>query len=126
MTIEKLTPEIIEACMDREAVEILRPDEEILEGDVWAEVQAFNTCVVSSEKIRIKFFDIARALYDPQAKSDDTQATVYFSMKALVESGKLTDRQVAIIEQVCRSFFFHGWHARGAVEEAEQLKRMAG
>jgi len=29
------------------------------------------------------------------------------------------------VGMLCDMFFWVGWHARGAVEEAEQLKRMA-
>src|SRR5690349_8053041 len=123
-SIEKLTPEIIEACMDQESVEILeRYDDEILR-DVWAEMHAFNECVLSSDAIRSEMFGIARALYDPEAKGSDSPSRIVESLQQLMKAGKVTEWQLHLIEQVCRQFFFLGWHARGAVEEVEELNRM--
>jgi len=125
-SIRKLTPEIIEACMDREDVEIFgQTDEEFFEGDLWSEIQAFSDCVVSSEKIRQEFLKITCALYDREGTSANNMEAVMDNLQGLLKSGKVTEWQLQLIEQVCRQFFFLGWHARGAAEKAEQLKRMA-
>ena len=122
----KLTSEIIEACIDREEVELLgRTDEDIWRSDIWEEMQVFTKCVLSSEKLRSELFGIANAVYADHGSSSDTADIMMKSFQEALKSGRVTETKIKILLQVCRQFFFVGWHARGAVEEVEQLKRMA-
>ena len=126
-SIKKLTPAIIEACMDRDDSELFgRSDEDILSADIWAELEAFNECVLSSEKVRLELFGIARALYEGQATRIDSVDIAVRSLQDLIKAGKVTEWHLQVIEQVCRQFFFLGWHGRGAVEQAEQLRQLTG
>jgi hypothetical protein len=39
-------------------------------------------------------------------------------------SGELDMKRAVGVLQACAKFFMVGWHARGAIEDAETLKRM--
>src|SRR5262245_48882503 len=56
----------------------------------------------------------------------DTTIHTMESLKNLIQSGTVTAWQLQLIVQICRQFFFLGWPSRGAVEDAEQLKRNGG
>jgi hypothetical protein len=121
-SIRKLTPEIIEACMDRDTAEIIgRTDEDVLAGDVWGEIELFEKYVMASDKIRGELFGIISALYDSQADGATKQSVLMKRFQELVGSGKVTEHQVQLVTQACRTFFFLGWHARGAIEDAEKM-----
>ena len=125
ISIRKLTPELIEACMDRDIAEIIgRSEKEILAGDVWAEIELFDT-LMTSEKIRGELFGIISALYDDQATVITDLSVLRERFRELLLSGKVTDHQVELVTQTCRTFLFLGWHARGAVEGVDQLKSLA-
>jgi len=44
---------------------------------------------------------------------------------SLARAEHLNARLMFQVGMLCDMFFWVGWHARGAVEEAEQLKRLA-
>jgi len=93
-SIQKLTPEIIEACIDREEVEVLgRTDEDIRSSDVWEEMQVFAKCVLSSEKLRYGLFGIANALYADRASSSDTGDIMMKSLQEALKSGRVTEQK---------------------------------
>ena len=109
--------------MDRETAELIGPsEEEILEGDVWGEIELFNKHVMASDRIKGELFGIVAALYDEGAAGETEQAILLERFQGLLKSGKISEHQVQLVTQACRQFFFLGWHSRGAVEDAEKMK----
>jgi len=121
---QRLTSEIIEACLDRDVSEMIgRSDEEILEGDAWREISLFTDKVMASERLRCELLAVVATLFGPEeARSDDSYSVVMERLQALLKSGVVTDKKIEIVTQVCRQFFFVGWHSRGAIEDAEKMK----
>jgi len=127
ISIRKLTPEIIEACMDRDTAEIVgRNDEDILAGDVWGEIELFEKYVMASDKIRGELFGIISALYDDQPTGSTKVSQLLKRYQGLLAAGKVTAHHVQLVTQACRTFFFLGWHARGAIEDPEKVKELLG
>jgi hypothetical protein len=129
ISVRKLSPEIIEACLDRDTAELMgRTDDEILAGDVWGEIEAFNKCVMASERIRGGLFGIVSALYDPEVnENNNTDLSVLLErFQSMLRKGQVTEYHVHLVTQACRTFFWMGWHARGAVEDQDKLRNMIG
>jgi hypothetical protein len=148
LLMKKLTPEIIEACLDRDLAEIgNRSDEEILDTDLWREVALFTEHVLASEIIQSAVFAIAislcdeppsdhtrrmrgltsqhlRKLFEPGGLDELAARGELGGLEPLVRSKKLTSLRLQVLIESLREFFFIGWHARGAVEEAEQIRKM--
>ena len=114
--VQKLTPEIIENCLKRESAEILgRTGSETFDGEGWSEIQSFRSHVVSSEKLRAGIASVVSAIFDEPLEGDDGRGNV----ADLLQSDRVTFKHLQLIEDVCRQFFFLGWHSRGAVDEAD-------
>jgi hypothetical protein len=130
----KLTQEIIEACISRNVAELVgRQPEEIAASDLQAEKMHFVSLLQTSPILAGHVQMAALFFYDHEWLSKNRLPggglpgeKVRQRVIELMESGVLTnDRRVGLIE-TCAIFLSIGWHARGAVEEAERLERMTG
>ena len=119
-SIENVTAEIIEACMDRDVNEPSEEYEAVLETDVWAEHERFRNEIVSSPRLRSAMVLIAAALRSD--KFDPEHPPTAEAALDMYKSGEVTDWHVELAISSCRESFFHGWHARGALEDEGMLK----
>jgi len=108
ISLHRLTVEILEACISRESHAT----------DV-EELQAFLKAA-DCDLIRLQLFGVAASLQTGQAF--DTLEDV----ETFVGAGKLDLKRAVNVVCACIRFFIIGWHARGAVEETETLKRLVG
>ena len=76
--------------------------------------------IFSHERLQVHIVDLAAALAAPEGTY--TSATDW---KNLAESGVLNPELMQKVSLLADMFFWIGWNARGAAEEAEQLKRIA-
>jgi hypothetical protein len=91
-------------------------DEETLEfGE---DTTLFLNLVNQNDRLKGEMIGIAAALSVPEGKD-------YRDWQALAKSGHLNPTLMRNVQLLCDMFFWVGWYARGAVDEADQLKRMA-
>ena len=118
----RLTPELLDTCLDLESVEILgQQGIETFEGDSGLEIQAFTAHVASSERLRAGFLRVIGALFDERIESNVSVAAAQEHFQELLKSGKVTFKHLQVMEDVCGRLFLLGWHARGVVEQVELL-----
>jgi hypothetical protein len=100
------TAEAIEAALS--AYDAQRPD-----GSMNEEAVTFMTIMSSNERLRAEIAGAADFVAD-----DDLPEEL---------KGEFTPEHLRLykVNMLCDMFFWVGWHARGAIEEAEALKRMA-
>lgn len=119
-SIDSVTAEIIEACMDRDVNETSEEYDVVRETDVWAEHERFRNEIVGSSRLRSAMLLMAASLrsdkFDP-----DNPPTVEAALQ-MYKSGEVTDWHIELAISACREWFFHGWHARGALEDEGLLK----
>jgi hypothetical protein len=124
LSIRKLTTEILEAVIDKDWHVPGMSHEEMLASDFWAEAEIFDGIAMNSERLRETLGGTFWMVYDDMAESEGSAQQISCRLPEMTLSKELMDTRVAKILAVCRNFFLLGWHARGAAEEAEQLKRM--
>lgn len=119
-SIESVTAEIIEACMDRDVNETSEEYEAVRETDTWAEHARFRNEIVNSPRLRSAMVLIAASLrsdkFDPE-----NPPTVDAGLE-MYKSGEITDWHIELAISACREWFFHGWHARGALDDEGLLR----
>ena len=119
-SIESVTAEIIEACLDRDVQETSEEYEAVRETDTWAEHERFRDAILSSPRLRGTMVLMAASLrsdrFDPE--NPPTAAAAL----AMYEAGEISDWHIELAISACREWFFHGWHARGALEEEGLLR----
>jgi hypothetical protein len=119
----KLTPEIIESCLELGLVEALgRADAKILEEDAWQEIQAFNDHLVSNERLHAGLLDIICAVFDEPVEGAQDVSKRKEHFYRLLKSGRVTLKHAQVITNACRQFFFLGWYSRDAAEKAKRHK----
>jgi hypothetical protein len=101
-----LTTEVLEACISRESV---TNDPE--------ELRAFLDAA-NCFTIQLQLFGVAAVLQTGRAFKTIGEVEDFF------HSGGLDMERAANVLQACMKFFMVGWHARGAIEDAETLRRM--
>jgi hypothetical protein len=119
-SLENVTAEIIEACMDRDVNETSEDYDAVQQTDAWAEHEKFRNQIVGSPRLRSAMILMAASLrsdkFDP-----DNPPTVEAAVR-MYEAGEVTDWHLELAISACREWFFHGWHSRGALDDAGLLK----
>jgi hypothetical protein len=121
-SVNRLTAEIIEACIDRSSSESAASESEILESDTWAEHQKFREAVMNSPRLRGEVVVTAAALRSEEFSPDNPPSTE--AALALYRKGTLTEWHIELVLSACREWFFYGWHGRGALDEAGTLSHL--
>jgi hypothetical protein len=106
-TLNRLTTETLEACLSQES---LGPDAD--------ELRAFLNAA-DCDLVRMQFLAVASFLQNDQT---DRKFRTLGDVKEFVASGQLDIERAVKVMQACIKFFMVGWHARGAIEDAEKLK----
>ena len=107
ISLNRLTTEILEACLSRQAVTTDGPEE----------LQAFLKAA-DYDPIRMQFIGVAAFVQTGrvfQTLSD---------VEAFVDAGELDTKRAVEVLLACTKFFLVGWHARGALEDIEKLKQL--
>jgi hypothetical protein len=129
-----LTKEVIEACLGRDRDENMRlltagDSYDFRSSDLYRDVEAFNKLITDSDPFAAQIVFTTLALFDnnwlltPRSLTADRAQN---RVTELLETGVLAKQQQAIVIDLVRKFFFIGWYARGAVEEANEIRRIAG
>jgi hypothetical protein len=105
-SLQGLTTEILEASISRESVS----------SDV-DELRAFLDAA-NCFTIQMQLFGVAAFLQTGRAFRTIGELEDFF------RSGELDMTRAAEVLQACTKFFMVGWHARGAIEDIERLKRI--
>lgn len=103
------TAEAVEAALS--AYEL--PDEET--GELSQDQQTFLTIVYNNETLKREM--IQSAVFISGVEVPDSM-----DWQALARSGILNEQLMLKVHMLCDLFFWVGWHARGAVEDAERMK----
>lgn len=119
-SIEHVTAEIIEACMDRDVNETSEDYESVRQTDAWAEHERFRTEIVGSPRLRSAMILMAASLRSDKF-SPERPPTLEAALE-MYEAGEVSDWHLELAISACREWFFHGWHARGALDDAGLLK----
>ncbi len=115
-SIQKLTREILEACIDRDTVMFTgKADEEVIDSDLWKEVKLFNALIATSDVACKEIHGVVSDMFNAEVITAE-------QLQERFQSGNITNWDVEKVIQICRMFFFLGWHARGAVEESEKME----
>lgn len=122
LSVNRLTAEIIEACIDRSSHESADSESEILASDTWAEHQKFREAVMNSPRLRGEIVVTAAALRSEDFGSDNLPSTE--AALALYRKGTITEWHIELVLSACREWFFYGWHGRGALDEAGTLAHL--
>jgi hypothetical protein len=122
LSINRLTAEIIEACIDRSSLESADSESDILASDTWAEHQKFREAVMNSPRLRGEIVVTAAALRSEDFSSDNLPSTE--AALALYRRGTITEWHIELVLSACREWFFYGWHGRGALDEAGTLAHL--
>jgi hypothetical protein len=107
ISLNHLTTEILEACLSREAVA----------ADHREELRAFLKAA-DCDLIQMQFIALAARLQTGRV------FTTTRDLQAFVGAGELDVDGALDVIQACIKFFIVGWHARGAIEDIEKLKRI--
>lgn len=107
ISLNRLTTEILEACLSREAVA----------ADHREELLAFLKAA-DCDLIQMQFIALAARLQTGRA------FPTISDLEAFVDAGKLDVDGALDVIQACIRFFIMGWHARGAIEDTEKLKQL--
>ena len=99
------TPEAIEAALS--AYDAQRPD-----GSLSDEAQLFMEIMVSNERLRAEIHRAAEFVGELNVPPEMTEFTA-------------EEIRLYKVNLLCDMFFWVGWHARGAIDDRERLKRMA-
>ena len=86
------------------------------------DVKQFWTIMQHSEELQATVLGLAGGMVTDGSAGEFDLAQIQQAAK----SGKLDADLMFKISMVCEQFFWVGWHARGAVEEAQQLEDLAG
>lgn len=119
-SLESVTAEIIEACMDRDVNDTSEDYEDLQNTDAWAEHEKFRSEIVSSPRLRSAMILMAASLRSDKF-SPDNPPTIETALR-MYETGEVSDWHLELAISACREWFFHGWHARGALDDAGLLK----
>lgn len=119
-SLESVTAEIIEACMDRDVNETSEDFEAVSKTDTWAEHERFRSEILNSPRLRSAMILMAASLRSDKFDSDNPP-TLEAALE-LYEVGEVNDWHLELAISACREWFFHGWHARGALDDAGLLK----
>lgn len=122
LSVNKLTADIIEACIDRSSNESAADETEIMESDTWAEHQKFRDAVMNSSRLRGEIVVTAAALRSEEFSPDNPPSTE--AALTLYRKGTLTEWHIELVLSACREWFFYGWHGRGALDEAGTLAHL--
>lgn len=122
LSINKLTAEIIEACIDRDMHESATSEADVLRSDTWAEHRKFREEVMNSPRLRAEMVVMAAALRSDEFTPEHPPSTE--AALAMYRKGTLNEWHIELVLSACREWFFYGWHARGALEEAGSLARL--
>ena len=107
ISLERLTTEILQACLSREAAAV----------DSREELRAFLKAA-DCDLIRMHLCGVAAALQTGRRFS------TLGDVESFVHAGKLDMERALDVMQACIKFFIMGWHARGAIEDTEKLKQI--
>ena len=110
--IKRPTVEAIEAALS--AYKPIVDDESLEFGE---DTKTFLNLVFQNDRLRMEMIGIAAAIGAPKGE-DPTD------WQALTKSGHLNAELMRDIYLLCDMFFWIGWHARGAMEDEDQLRRM--
>lgn len=119
-SLENVTAEIIEACMDRDVSEPSEAYDEIIKTDIWAEHERFRNAIVSSARLRSAVILIAASLRSD--KFDAEHPPTVEAALDMYQQGEISEWHVELAISACREWFFYGWHARGALDDSGLLK----
>ena len=86
------------------------------------DVKLFWTILEQSKELQGTLMALAAELVSDRDPDEFDLAHV----QELMTSGKMNDDLMFKIGMTCEQFFWIGWHARGAAEDAEALDRMTG
>jgi hypothetical protein len=107
ISLNRLTTEILHACLSRESVAT----------DTREELRAFLKAA-DCDLIRMQFIKLAA--YFQTGRVFDTLGDV----EGFVGAGKLDVEHAVDIMLTCAKFFIVGWHARETIEDIEKLKQI--
>ena len=107
ISLERLTTEILQACLSREAAA----------SDHRQELRAFLKAA-DCDLIRMHLCGVAAALQTGR------RFTTLRDAESFVRDGNLDIERALDVMQACIKFFIMGWHARGAIEDTEKLKQL--
>jgi len=139
LAIEKLTGAIIDACSESFGIEAMKIEDaagmENPDADSLKQTRAFERLVKESELLRSDLVAAMVLLYgDPECcKRAQLAAADAWDMRSTAKNGDevfyelfkvLGEAGIRKIIPVFEMFFFLGWHARGAGEDAGNLERM--
>jgi hypothetical protein len=107
ISLNRLTTEILEASLSRQAVNTDGPEE----------LEAFLKAADCND-IRMQFIGVAAYVQTGRIFHDLSDVA------AFVDSGELDTKRAIEVLLACTKFFMVGWHARGALEDIEKLKQV--
>ena len=110
--IKRPTLESIEAALS--AYEPIADDRT---GEFSDDTKTFLNFVFQNERLRLEFLGIVNAVGCPEGFDPS-------DWQGLAKAGYVNPELMQKVMTVMDMFFWIGWHARGAIEEADQLKRM--
>jgi hypothetical protein len=112
-SITKVTPEAIEAALSAYHSEPGPPA-----GQLSDQTRIFANIVAESDELKGALLGIAGALRtDAQREDFDLR-----EVQRLGRFGKLNDEFLLKVAALCEQFFWVGWHARGAIDDAAKLR----
>ena len=57
---------------------------------------------------------------------EGTRSSDPLDVQQLAQSGVLSDERMRKVYTLAAMFFYTGWHARGALEDADELQKLMG
>jgi hypothetical protein len=107
------TPEAIEA-----ALSAYEPIADESTGELSEDTRTFINLMFQNDRLRLELMGIFNAIGCPEGSDPN-------DWQKLALEGHVNPTLMQKITFLCDMFFWIGWHSRGAVEEAEQLRRLA-
>jgi len=107
ISLSRLTTEILEACLSRQAAAT----------DGREELRAFLKAA-DCDLIRMQLVSVAACVQTGRTFDSLTD------VEAFLIAGELDIDQALEVLLACTKFFIVGWHARGTVEDIEKLKQI--
>jgi hypothetical protein len=107
-----LTPEAIEAALS--AYEPIANEET---GELSEDTQAFLDLMLNNERLRLELSSVQNAIGCPEGFDP-------LDWQGLAKAGHVNPQLMQKVTMLCDMFFWVGWHARGAVDEADALNKM--
>ena len=101
------------------ALSAYKPIADETTGELSEDTRTFVNLMVQNERLRHELIGTAAMVGCPEGSDP-------MDWQRLGLAGHLNANLMHKIMMLCDMFFWVGWHARGAIDEAERLERMTG